>query len=98
MPNSTVFRSGLHRASGGKPKNMALLECSTNVLRTSHRRTSVSSAVLSVRSHRHRFLGAFRQTRREHRARVVDSGGERIISEWGGGERGGAKAAGVYWV
>jgi len=25
MPNSTAFRSGFHRASGGKRKNMAVL-------------------------------------------------------------------------
>src|SRR6476660_8276142 len=32
MPNSTSERSGFHRASGGKRKNMNLLRCSANVL------------------------------------------------------------------
>jgi hypothetical protein len=32
MPNSTVFRSGFHRASGGNRKNMDFLVCSANVL------------------------------------------------------------------
>jgi hypothetical protein len=32
MPNSTVFRSGFHRASGGNRKNIDLLGCSANVL------------------------------------------------------------------
>src|SRR5712672_2494107 len=32
MPNSTSERSGFHRASGGKRKNMNLLRCSSNVL------------------------------------------------------------------
>ena len=43
MPNSTAFRSGFHRASGVKRKNMDLLDVPLMFCGTSHSRVPASS-------------------------------------------------------